>query len=52
MIVIVKWERHTRTYSMGIKPFLAHLGIDVDDAKIEQTVKTLLEQQEFKEGES
>jgi hypothetical protein len=37
---------------MGIKPFLAHLGIDVDDAKIEQTVKTLLEQQEFKEGES
>jgi hypothetical protein len=35
---------------MGIKPFLAHLGVNVDDAKIEQTVKTLLEQQEFKDG--
>lgn len=50
MIVIVKWERHNRSYSMGIKPFLAHLGVNVDDAKIEQTVKTLLEQQEFKDG--
>jgi hypothetical protein len=52
MIVIVKWHSHNRSYSMGIKPFLDHLGVNVDDAKIEQTVKTLLEQQEFKDGES
>lgn len=52
MIVIVKWSEHNRTYSMGIKPFLAHLGVDVDDAKLQQTIKTLLEQQEFTDGDT
>ena len=48
MIVLVKWTTHNRQYSIGLQEFLKQLDIDVDNAKIELTVKKLLEQQEFK----
>lgn len=50
MIVLVKWAEHDRMYSMGLQPFLKKLGIDVDDAEIEQTIKTLLEQEELEQS--
>lgn len=48
MIVLVKWAEHDRMYSMGLQPFLKQLGLDVDNAIIELTIKKLLEQQELK----
>ncbi len=52
MIVKVEWIEHNRVYSMGIVRFLKLLGYDVDDKKIKQVVKQLLEQQEMADGES
>ncbi len=52
MIVLVKWHEHDRTYTIGIQAFLKKLGADVDDAKIQETVKKLLEQEEMERGES
>jgi hypothetical protein len=49
MIVLVKWKNHDRVYTMGIGPFLKHLGVNVDDAKLKTTIKHLLEQQELKD---
>lgn len=51
MIVLVKWKEHDRQYTIGINKFFDKLGIDVDNAKIEQTIKKLLEQQELKPHE-
>lgn len=51
MIVLVKWQEHNRQYTIGINKFFDKLGIDVDNAKIEQTIKKLLEQEEM-DGES
>jgi len=48
VIVLVKWEEHDRIYSMGLLEFLKQANLDVDNAKIEATVKRLLEQQEFR----
>lgn len=47
MIVLVKWTEHDRQYTIGINKFLQRLGVDVDDAKIQQTIKKLLEQEEM-----
>ena len=47
MKIRVEWEEHNRTYTIGIRQFLAKMGIDVDDAKIIQTIKNLLEQEEL-----
>jgi hypothetical protein len=37
---------------MGLLEFLKQANLDVDNAKIEQTIKKLLEQQELKPHES
>lgn len=47
MIVLVKWQEHDRAYSIGLQEFLKKLDIDVDDAKIQATIKKLLEQEEM-----
>jgi hypothetical protein len=52
MIVVVKWQEHDRMYTIGLKEFLKKLNVDVNDAKIELTIKKLLEQQELKPYES
>jgi hypothetical protein len=52
MIVLVKWKNHDRVYTMGIGPFLKHLGVHVDNAKLNSTIKHLLEQQELKDGDA
>lgn len=52
MVVKVEWIQHNRTYSIGITRFLELLGYDVDDERIKQVVRTLLEQQEMADGES
>lgn len=52
MIVLVKWHEHDRTYTIGLHAFLKKLDVDVDDAKIQETVKKLLEQEDMKRGES
>ncbi len=53
MIVLVRWEDHDRQYTIGINKFFDKLDIDVDNAKIEQTIKKLLEQEEMKpDGQS
>lgn len=52
MIVLVKWQEHDRSYTIGISRFLKELNLNVDNAKIEQTIKKLLEQEEMQSGES
>lgn len=47
MIVLVKWNEHDRQYTIGLSRFLKELGVDVEDAKIELTLKKLLEQEEM-----
>lgn len=47
MIVLVKWEEHDRQYTIGLNQFLDKLGVNVDNAKIQLTIKKLLEQEEM-----
>jgi hypothetical protein len=48
MKIVVSWEIHDREYTIGVIPFLKAMGIDVDDERITQTTKKLLEQEEMK----
>lgn len=48
MKIVVSWEKHDREYTIGVIPFLKALGIDVDDEKLIETTKKLLEQEELK----
>jgi len=52
MIVLVKWQDHDRTYTLGLQAFLKELDINVDNAKIQATVKKLLEQEEMESGDT
>ena len=47
MKIVVSWEIHDREYTIGVIPFLKAMGIDVDDERITQTTKKLLEQEEM-----
>lgn len=47
MIVLVKWTEHDRQYTIGINKFLDKLGVNVEDEKIQLTIKKLLEQEEM-----
>lgn len=48
MKIVVSWTEHDREYTIGVRPFLKAMGIDVDDEKITRTTKKLLEQEEMK----
>jgi len=47
MKIVVSWQEHEREYTIGVIPFLKAMGVDVDDATIEQTTKKLLEQEDM-----
>lgn len=48
MKVTLSWSTHNRRYTIGLKEFLATMGVDATEAQIKAAARKLLEQEEVK----